>query len=59
MLQAMDDPASDDNRDRRLSATELGRYARDLTQRIARRMRFSQTPLSFHFGRDLVIATFP
>lgn len=59
MLRAMDDPASDSNRDRRLSATELGRYARDLTQSIARGMRFGQTPLSFHYGRDMVITTFP
>ena len=59
MLQALDDPASDGNKDLRLSATELGRYARELTQRIARGIGFNQTPLSFHFGRDMVIAAFP
>jgi WD40 repeat protein len=58
MLQAMNDPGSDSNADRRLSVTELGRYARALTHRIARQMRYSQNPLVFHFGRDLVVAEF-
>jgi WD40 repeat protein len=58
MLRAMGDPASDTNADRRLSVTEFGRYARTLTQRIAREMRFSQTPLVFHYGRDLVVSEF-
>lgn len=58
MLQAMNDPGSDSNADRRLTVTELGRYARALTHRIARQMRYSQNPLVFHFGRDLVVAEF-
>ncbi|MBE7423114.1 MAG: PD40 domain-containing protein [Zoogloeaceae bacterium] len=58
MLRAMGDPGSDSNADGRLSATELGRYARTLTRQIAKEMRFSQNPLAFHFGRDMVIAEF-
>lgn len=58
LLQAMSDPGSDSNADRRLSVTELGRYARALTHRIARELRYSQNPLVFHFGRDLEIAEF-
>ena len=58
MLQAMNDPGSDSNADGRLSITELGRYARALTHRIARQMRYNQNPLVFHLGRDLVVAEF-
>lgn len=41
------------------AVVELGRYTRELSQRIACRIGFKQTPLSFHFGRDIVIAAFP
>lgn len=58
LLRTMNDPASDSNRDRRLSTTELGNYARELTRSIARGMYFNQTPLNFHFGRDMVVSSF-
>jgi len=55
LLQALRDPATDINKDLSVSVMELGATARDRATEIARRIRYSQTPLAIHFGKDQVL----
>lgn len=57
LLTGLGEPMpADANHDRKVTVSELGRYAREQTRRIARSMDHAQDPLIVHQGEDRVIA---
>jgi len=52
LLDAFRDRRTDTNNDNRVSVTELAASARQRVLEIGRRIRYQQTPVAAHFGKD-------